>query len=492
MTSYSPRSFFPLRCIPGSPEWQTLPGEVRDIWELYELLDSSQWAPRGAIVREQLQQVRALLQHCLEHSVFYRDRLQAAGIVPGDVQTLDDFRRIPILSRLECQEHLAELRARALPAGSVLKSRCLTSGSSGVPLEVLQTDVVQRWWWASMLRDLQWAGFDARGRWAAIRPPISPYPPEVMAQYQEGIMLPTWFPALQTLFATGPSFGMDIQQEPGKQLAWLRRIEPTYLLSQPSNLEMLASLLAESGERLPSLRGLQTLSETLTPEARQRIEAAFGVPIKITYSCAEGGVVASPCPAGHGLHVHAENVLLEVVDDAGRPCAPGETGRVLLTSLHQYFQPFIRYEVMDHAMLGPESCPCGRGLPSLTRIEGKVRPFFQLADGRLKNSSNLLFGLYKLGGYRQYQVIQQALDRVLVRVVPSREWTAAHPEQIRKVVHAYFERAICVNIEVLDQLPRPANGKIRDLICELPPRSGMLVKIDNSGRDGTTEQSRPG
>jgi len=461
-------SFFPLRCTPGTPGWQALPVDVRDIWHLYQQLDSSQWSSPADIERQQLHDLRLLLQHCVEYCPLYRARLQNAGIQPQDVQTLDEFRRLPILSRLECQEQLAELRARALPEGSFVKGRSFTSGSSGVPLEVLQTNVAQRWWWALTLRDLHWADFNPRGRWAGIRPPIWQYPPDVMAQYQEGIMLATWFPALETLFDTGPSFGMDLRQETRKQLAWLRQIEPNYLISYPSNLDVLAGLIAEQGERLPSLRGIQTLSEALSPQVQQRIESAFGVPVKITYSCAEGGVAASPCPAGHGLHVNAENVLVEIVDDDGQPCRPGESGRVLLTTLHNYFQPFLRYDVQDHATLAPEPCPCGRGLPLLTHIDGKVRPFFRLADGRLKNTSDLLFGFYALDGYRQYQVIQQSLDDVLVRIVPSPSWTAQHPDRIRNVVQKFFERPIQVQVETLEQLPRPASGKIRDCICELP------------------------
>ena len=480
----SSSSFFPLRCTPGGSAWQALPDEVRNVWRLYEQVNESQWKSHAEIEQMQLHEVRNLLNHCIDQSPFYRARLQAAGIVPAQVQTLDDFRRLPTLSRGECQEHLADLRARAMPEGTVVRGRCYTSGSSGVPLEVLQTNIVQRWWWASTLRDLEWADLNPRGRIASIRPPVAPYPPDVLAEYQEGIMLPTWFPALQGLLDTGPSFGMDLQQEPRKQLAWLRRIEPNYLISLPSNLDVLASLILEDGVGLPSLRALQTLSETLTPEAQTRIEAALGVPIKVTYSCAEAGVVASPCPAGHGLHVHAENVLLEVVDDAGRPCAPGETGRVLLTSLHNYYQPFVRYEVQDHATVGHAACPCGRGLPSLARIEGKVRPFFQLADGRPKNSGALLFGLYELGGCRQWQVVQQSLDRVLIRVVPNRDWSVTHPEQIRRVVHWFFEGSMHVELELLEQIPRPANGKVRDLICELPPRSGAPVAGVKIGKDG--------
>src|SRR5439155_10265812 len=130
----------------------------------------------------------------------------------------------------------------------------------------------------------------------------------------------------------------------------------------------------EAGQRLPGLRAIQSIAEALTEEARASVEAAFGVPVKNLYSCMEAGYVASTCPEGHGLHVHAENVLLEVLDEQGRPCRPGETGRVVLTALHNFLTPFVRYEILDGATLGAERCPCGRGLPLLTGVQGRQRP----------------------------------------------------------------------------------------------------------------------
>ena len=180
-------------------------------------------------------------------------------------------------------------------------------------------------------------------------------------------------------------------------MQWLLEVEPAYLLSYPPNLEFLAGLLADSGRRLDSLRAIQTVGETLTDETRAGIETGFGVPVKNTYSCVEAGYLASPCPAGHGLHVHAENVLLEVLDESDQPCGAGQVGRVLLTALHNFHTPFIRYEILDGAALAPDRCPCGRGLPLLTQVLGKRRPQFRLPDGRRKDSGFLVRQLRKLG-----------------------------------------------------------------------------------------------
>jgi phenylacetate-CoA ligase len=254
-----------------------------------------------------------------------------------------------------------------------------------------------------------------------------------------------------------------------RQLEWLGEVNPDYLLSHTSNLELLAGLLRDRPQYFPRLRAVQAISETLTDEAREKIEAAFGAPVKNLYSCAEGGYLASPCPAGHGLHVHAENVLLEVLDDAGRPCAPGETGRAVLTVLHSFLTPFMRYEIGDLLSLAPTRCPCGRGLPLLTGVLGKLRPLFRLANGGWKHSSGLVHALSAVGGHHQHQAVQKAIDHVLVRVVPSLGWTADHPHRIRQAVQGFLGAPVRVDVEVRERLELPRGGQLQSMVCEVPP-----------------------
>ncbi|MDB5335940.1 MAG: hypothetical protein JWN70_1559 [Planctomycetaceae bacterium] len=442
--------------------------EVQEIWSRYDKLDRTQWSSPAEIEQLQLREIRALLEHCQRHVPYYSRQLQAAGLIPRDIQTLEDFRRLPITSRQTWQEHAADLQATQLPAGMHLTAQSRTSGTTGIPLQVLQTNVVHQWWWACQFRDLEWSHIDPRGDLAAIRSPKGTLSAPHLRQYQLGISMPSWFPESPGLAETGSSHVMDVRQSPQKQLAWLRRVSPNYLLSYPSNLEVLAGLIWESGQKLPRLQAIQTISETLRPEARARIEAAFGVPVKSIYSCAEAGYVASPCPDEHGLHVHAEHVLLEVLNADGQPCAPGETGRVVLTALHNYLNPFIRYEIQDEVTLAVAPCPCGRGLPLLTTVQGKARPSFQLGGGRTKSSNEMIFGLYDTGGYRQHQVIQRSLEHVLVRIVPNDGWTVEHPRRLTDVVHKFFERPIGVEVQLVDRIEPAASGKIYDMICEIP------------------------
>ncbi len=465
-------SFFHLRTLAGNG-WPALPNpQFSLLWSAYQQLDRTQWLDAPALERGQLVQLRTLLAHCREHVPYYRRVLREAGVDAAGIRSAGDFRRVPVLTRHGVQQSAPDLQAAVLPAGTVAGDTITTSGSSGVPVTVRLTNASQLWWFACYLRDLEWSGLDPRGRLASIR--YFKTTGEAGRQALEGVRVPCWNDVLAQLVENGPSYGMDVHQDPRRQLDWLRRVDPDYLLSFPSNLEFLARLAAESGVRLPKLRAIQAISETLTDEARAGIESAFGVPVRNTYSCAEAGYLASPCPAGHGLHVHAENVYLEVLDDAGDPVAPGETGRVVLTTLHNFRTPFVRYEVMDRATVAAGPCPCGRGLPLLTAVSGKSHPVLRLPDGSWQNSSRLAVRMRKIGGFYQFRITQLAPDRYAVRVIPSAEWSPDHAGRVVDMVREFCRHAVEVTVETATHRELSAAGKAADIVVApaRPPGPG--------------------
>jgi rhamnosyltransferase subunit B len=483
--------FFSLRTPPRA----AAPARAGQIWMAYRQLDRSQWLSPAELERLQLAKVRLLLKHCAQNVPYYQRELAEAGVAPEDVRTMEDFRRIPLLSRRTYQEQFADFHAAALPAGTVPTGRSSTSGTSGVAIEVEQTSTTDLWWWALYLRDLEWNRIDPRGVQAVIRPTQRRANEEDLQRFREGICASCWAPPLEDWIESGPSHGMDIHQDPRRQLAWLRRVAPAHLVSYPSHLDFLGSLIREEGRALPTLQSIQTISETLMDEVQTRIETAFGVPVRNLYSCGEAGYLASPCPEGGGLHVHAEHVLLEVLDADDRPCLPGQTGRVVLTTLHNYLTPLIRYEIMDEATVGPAACSCGRGLPLLAKVHGKRRPLFRLTGGRVKHSDGLTQQLRWLGGVHQQQIIQKAVDRFLLRVSPGRNWTAEHPERLRRLVQDHVEAPVHVEVEIRDRLEPSAGGKLVDVVSELEGASGepLANRFGSSQRRAESVGSpRPG
>lgn len=453
--------FFRLRHLPGMA-WPPVPAvEVSQIWAAYLTLNQTQWLDASEIEQHQFRQLKSLLQHCWDHVPFYRRRFEEAGLSPTTIRDWSDFRRLPPLPRSVYRKNAASAQARQLPPNMKRTSSTATSGTTGEPIDVPLTNTVSFWWHAFYLRDLEWCGIDPRGRLAVIRPL------KLANNESQGMRRRCWSALLDPLIESGELYAMTFDQSPARYLSWLQEVDPDYLLSFPSMLELLAGLVRERRVVFRNLRAIQSISETLTDEARSLIESAFGVPVKDTYSCCEAGYLASPCPNQPGYHIHSENVVLEIVDDQGEPCPPGTTGRVLITTLHNFLAPFIRYDVGDTARLADGPCRCGRGLPLLAHIDGKVRPVFRLADGRTRHTSVLAGYLRRVGGHHQHQVIQKSFDRFVLRLVPDQTWSPDHPERFRQSFRDLFGPNVQVDIELRESLERTAGGKLLCFVCEV-------------------------
>jgi phenylacetate-CoA ligase len=144
-----------------------------------------------------------------------------------------------------------------------------------------------------------------------------------------------------------------------EQFDWLLDQKPDYLLTFPSNLLALIRLSKERHVKLSALREVITLGEALDPAVREICEKEWGLPVVDAYSSQEFGMLAVQCPAASHYHVQSENVLVEILDERDEPCPPGQTGRLVITALHNFATPLIRYEIGDLAIPG-ESCACGR------------------------------------------------------------------------------------------------------------------------------------
>jgi phenylacetate-CoA ligase len=291
---------------------------------------------------------RVLFAHAARTVPFYGERFAA------------------VLRRGEIAAGDAVLATADLPASHGKRYGIETSGTGGRPVSLFGTEVTGAFWRAGVMREHLWHDRRLDGKLAAIR-----RAPPGAAMAPLGLNSASWGPASGSVYPTGPAVLLNVASALPAQLDWLLREDPDYLISLPSNLIGLAKLCLARGVRLPRLAQVMAVGEPVTPELRAAVREAWGVPVKDSYSCEEAGYLAIQCPLHEVLHVQSENVLLEIVDDAGRPCRPGEAGRVLVTSLHNFATPLIRYDLGDLAEAGAP-CACGRGLPVIARVLGRA------------------------------------------------------------------------------------------------------------------------
>ncbi|HCO44341.1 MAG TPA: hypothetical protein DIT63_09550, partial [Gammaproteobacteria bacterium] len=221
---------------------------------------------------------------------------------------------------------------------------------------------------------------------------------------------------------------------------------------------------ARRGERPARLRGVGTFGEQLADDLRVLARATWGVPLADIYSCEEAGYLALQCPqVPEHYHVQSENVLLEVLDGDGRPCPAGATGEVVLTPLHNFAMPLVRYAIGDFAEVGPP-CRCGRGLPVLRRIHGRARNLLRLPDGSRHWPSFPAEAWLAIAPVRQFRLRQTAPARIEAQLVAERPLQAGEQRALQAMLRQRLRYPFEIVLRPVAAIERPPSGKFEDFI----------------------------
>jgi phenylacetate-CoA ligase len=434
---------------------------MKSLRTLLAQLEQSQWQSSPSLRALQFERFARLASHAWRHSPFFRLRFEQAGFAHDQAWSAEDFSRIPLLTRSELMLREAHIRCHALPAEHGQTYRMQTSGSTGQVVSLLRTDTTQLFWLALAMREHQWHRRDF-GACLAVIKAMTPAMDDPLQAARTG-----WGPPVSLFHKSGPSFSQPLSMPVAQQTGWLARIAPKYLLTYPTNLSALVDSY-ERGEADPpgTLQQVRTVGETLHPGLRERCKALGNIDIVDMYSSQELGLIALQCPESGLYHTQDENLIVEVLDEQGRQCARGEVGRVVITDLHNYATPLIRYEIRDYAEVGP-TCSCGRGLGTFKRIMGRRRNMVTLPDG---GRHWPLIGAHRyreVADIRQYQAIQHEVDDIEIRLLVS-PLTLEQETAITTLVHQALGYPFKLRFSYFDvELPGSGNGKFEEFISML-------------------------
>jgi phenylacetate-CoA ligase len=446
---------------PGGPGWTNADLEVAR-----DQLEQTQWWTGQQLQAFQFSQLGKILPYAREHVPWYRSRY---GNLPRDIpDSPEAWAALPEMNRYDLQTAGEQLLTRALPEGHAPVHKISSSGSTGTPVSAYTTMQTRFWWHAFALRSHLWHKRDLGGKLSAIRPVQKGH----KADPPHGTHASTWG-RTTSMYKTGPASMLDLNSRLEEQFDWLTSENPDYLVSYPSNVQALIRRFPDSGKLLPRLRELLTLSEPVSSDFRETVLSAWGVPVTDSYTSQEAGIIALQCPEHDHYHIQSENLYVEIVDEEGRLCRPGETGRVLVSTLHNLAFPLFRYDLGDYAEVG-EQCKCGRGLPVLNRINGRVRNMAILPSGeqRWPHVARIYYMLHDLFGdnvpVKQLQLAQTAGDLIEVRLggmtnvlTPTQETRLA--ELVREILGHPFR----VGFSYPESIPKTASGKYEEFMCEL-------------------------
>jgi len=433
----------------GNIVWPAIPSQkAATMLAMLFQLEQSQWLPEETLRQRQMVQAGVLLQHALKTVPFYSPLLREMN---GRRIDRALWNELPILERETVQARFDDLKSLDIPADHGPIITYGSSGSTGRPITVLGTAVTACFWQALSARENLWQQRDFSGKLAAIRSKIKPGTAPRWGGWCDGLI-------------TGPSCGLSISEDIDDQLAWLAEEKPDYLLTHPSNLFALAQRALAREITLPRLKQVRTFGEMLRPDLRALCRKAWNVGLADIYSAEEVGYVALQCPQGEHYHIQSENLLVEILDNDNQPCKPGEIGHVVVTTLHNFAMPLIRYRLRDQAEVG-EPCPCGRGLPVLRRIVGRQRNMLRLPDGR-QHWPSFPGSLWRqvVPELQQFQLIQKALDRIEVRIASSVSVNEAQELALANMLTENFGYPFRFDFTYVARIDPTPNGKFEDFI----------------------------
>jgi phenylacetate-CoA ligase len=430
----------------------------RPVIERWLELERTQWLPLPELEGLQARELRRLVEHAYAHVPFFRSRFERAGLSPADIQAPADLVRLPILRRAELRG--ADRASLAPPLPSLCKQ---TSGTTGEPLIFGYEPDSEHWRRAVKYRGYAWAGYRPGDRalhfWGAPEP-----------------TRPTW--ARRVKIALDRRMHRDIyihcavmsDEHLHEVVRVIEHEAPQVIVCYAQAGAELARYILRNGLRtwptIPVLCG----AERLLPRDRSDLAEAFGPAVFDTYGCREVMMIGAECEAHDGLHLAMENLIVEiVVDEHGveRPAREGETGEVVITDLHNFGMPFLRYANGDVATAGStRRCACGRALPRIQSVQGRMSEMLHDAHGAAVSGIAISFLVQDLGeSVRQFQAIQHADRSVTINLVAGEDLPRDAIETVRRNGERLLA-GIDVAVQVVPSLPRNPAGKHQLVIVE--------------------------
>ncbi|MDX3772880.1 AMP-binding protein [Chromatiaceae bacterium AAb-1] len=411
-------------------------------------LEASQWRPAQEIAQEQQQRLQQFMQYISRHNPYYQTLFAEHHISADSISTVADLARLPLLTKAMIKQHQQQLKSQ--PESAL--TRYNTGGSSGEPLiffmgkNRISHDV------AAKLRATRWWQVDIGDPevvlWGS---PIELNRQDQLKNLRDRLFRSYLLPAFEL---TPRHITHYLQQ--------LQQIRPQMLFGYPSVLYQLA--LAAQQQQLDlhqlGIKVAFVTSEMLYDHQRQLIEQVFGCPVANGYGARDAGFIAHQCPAG-SLHISAEDIIVEIIDQQGNVLPAGATGEIVITHLQTGAFPFVRYRTGDIGTLSTAPCSCGRGLPVLKDVSGRTTDFLLTDQGDKLHALSLIYILRDIPEILKFKIIQQPSRQVDVRYIASQPLPDNIQQQIINALSQRLGAGINITLTAVTDIPPLQNGKYR-------------------------------
>jgi phenylacetate-CoA ligase len=416
-----------------------------------------QWLSPERIAALQWQRLKRLLEHCYREVPYYRQRWKALDITPADINNLADYARLPVLTKADIRDHFEELKADSLRDKLLYKA---TGGSTGEPLRFGYTRESNDRRVAVMWRGYDWAGSRMGRRtlylWGgAVGEPTRAH--QLKERMYNALFARRMLNTFHMTDANMAEYADAID-----------RYRPEIIVAYVGPLLRLSQWLIANGRKPWQPQAIIGGAEALHDFQRTIIEQAFGCPAYNTYGCREFMLVAAECEQHRGLHVNADHLVVEL-RKSGETQPDTQAGEVIITDLFNYGMPFVRYLNGDMATASNEQCACGRGLPLLARVDGRVLDTIRTPAGHALPGEFFPHMLKDVPGLARFQLVQRELDRLDLTIVRGDGFDENSLAYIRREVGKVLGDSVQLQCHFTDDIPLTRSGKLRVTVSELRP-----------------------
>ena len=427
-------------------------------------LEESQWWPLERIQELQSQRLQRLVEHAYSRVPYYRRVMDEHGLIPSDIRTVADLPKLPILAKADIRAAGDSLISSDFDRRQLRGMR--TSGSTGEPLAFYGTRNDQTTFGlARFLRALDWGGVRPGHRHGLLRRA----PEHLHGDAKLARRL-----ADKGRRLVGLQYGTFSDEVLTILVDRLNRERLHSIEGSPPVVAAVAAFVRRNNLPAPRLNAIICGGEQLYPCERRLLKEVFGPEPHSKYSSFEVFEIASECPAHRGLHIHAEDLVVEVVDEEGAALQPGHTGRVVLTNLHSYGVPFLRYEIGDYGAIDTGPCACGRGLPRLVGMLGRTSELIVTNTGNRVFAADIDLEALSSLGVRQYRIVQDEVGKVDVFIVWHTDVGPAARTAGEGHISAALSKSIgdgmLVVVHAVDEIPTSRSGKHQVVVSRVTPR----------------------
>ena len=418
------------------------------VWKYLAMYENIQWQSLEYIREYQTENLQKLLQHAFQTVPYYKRLRIENNLSASDFQSLSQLSQLPASSKSDIVNCAGDIHSTKK---FFFTSNKTTGGSTGQAVTITKNSAALARERAATWRAYNWAGVeigDVQARfWGT---PLS----------VKGRLFASTVDYISNRVRLS-AFNLN-QQSLQDYYQKLTRLQPAYLYGYVSMISGFASFILENGyPPLPALKSVITTSEVLDENSRKIIESAFQVKVFNEYGCGEVGSIAHECEHGN-MHIMADNVIVEIDTHD----SPDQTsGQIIVTDLHNYAMPLIRYKVGDFASLSSETCPCGRGLPIISRIHGRAYDIIKDPGGNRYHPEILMYIFEDLKsknmGITQFQVIQKDVDLLIVNLITAANYNESTEQIIAQRIHDDIHPAFRLEFNYTTQIQRENSGKLR-------------------------------